>query len=73
MLREMAIRFPSGKLAYTLCTHDTEFGTDKSEMLKIPGIDPDKVERYGERFLKLIRTSPEGYESLMQQQGDRPW
>jgi bloom syndrome protein len=42
-------------------------------MLKIPGIDPDKVERYGEHFLKLIRHAHQGYESLMQQQGDRPW
>ena len=41
-------------------------------MLEITGIDPDKVERYGEQFLELIRNAHEGYESLMLQQEDRP-
>lgn len=41
-------------------------------MLEIPGIDPDKVERYGKRFLKLVKTAHDGYESIMQPQEDRP-
>ena len=41
-------------------------------MLEIPGIDPDKVERYGKIFLKLIRDAHRGYEAMMQQQEDRP-
>lgn len=45
---------------------------DETELLEIPGIDPDKVERYGKRFLKLIRNTHCGYEDLMQQQEDRP-
>lgn len=42
------------------------------EMLQIPGIDPDKVERYGQRFLKLIRSSQKGYYELKQQQEAPP-
>lgn len=41
-------------------------------MLEIPGIDPDKVQRYCKRFLKLIRHSQQGYEAMMQQQEDHP-
>lgn len=41
-------------------------------MFEIPGIDPDKVKRYGTRFLKLVNASQQGYESMMQQQEDRP-
>ena len=41
-------------------------------MLEIPGIDPDKVRRYGKRFLKLVGTSQQGYESMMAHQEDRP-
>ena len=41
-------------------------------MLEIPGIDPDKVQRYGNRLLKLVRLSHQGYESMMRQQEDRP-
>ena len=37
-------------------------------MLEIPGIDPDKVERYGQRFLKLIRNAQRGYYEMKQQQ-----
>lgn len=45
---------------------------DQSEMLEIPNIDPDKVERYGKTFLKLIREAHRGYEAMIQQQEDRP-
>ena len=41
-------------------------------MLEIPGIDPDKVQRYGKRLLKLVRSSQQGYESMMRQREDRP-
>lgn len=41
---------------------------DETEMLEIPGIDPDKVERYGQRFLKLIRNAQRGYYEMKQQQ-----
>ena len=41
-------------------------------MLELPGIDHDKVERYGKRFLRLIRASQQFYESMMRQQEDRP-
>ena len=72
MLREMAINFPKGGFAHVLCTPITKFRTDKTEMLEIPGIDPDKVERYGGQFLRLIKTCHEGYEVLMNQLEDRP-
>ena len=41
-------------------------------MREIPGIDLDKIDRYGKRFLKLIRASQQIYESMMRQQEDRP-
>ena len=41
-------------------------------MLKIPDIDPDKVERYGKRFLKHIHNSRRLYENLIGDQDDRP-
>ncbi|PGH04657.1 hypothetical protein AJ80_08491 [Polytolypa hystricis UAMH7299] len=47
-LREMAIRFPR----------------DKRELEDCPGIDPDKVERYGSWILKLIRQSRQRFEEL---------
>jgi bloom syndrome protein len=34
------------------------------QLLAIPGIDPDKVERYGSRFLPLIRNSKRLYEEM---------
>ena len=68
----MAINFPKGVFAYVLCTPITKSRIDKSEMLEIPGIDPDKVERYGHTFLRLIKTCHEGYELLMNQLEDRP-
>ncbi len=40
-------------------------------MLEIPGIDPEKVERYGKPFLEMIKNSQQLYESMMQQQEDR--
>ncbi|KAL8736662.1 MAG: hypothetical protein Q9166_000028, partial [cf. Caloplaca sp. 2 TL-2023] len=55
ILREMAINFPR----------------DESEMLEIPGIDPEKVQHYGKQFLKIIKNSQLLYESMMRQQEDR--
>ena len=45
---------------------------DEKEMLELPGIDPEKVKRWGKKFLKLIRASEAHYEAMMQQQEDRP-
>ena len=45
---------------------------DESEMLEIPGIDADKVNRYGKTFLKLVQEAHRDYEAMMQQQEDRP-
>lgn len=41
-------------------------------MLEIPGIDPDKVERYGKRFLKLVQSAHGCYESILRTEEDRP-
>ena len=68
----MSINFPKGRSASISGIQVTKFGIDKREMLEIPGIDPDKVERYGERFLRLIKTCHEGYQLLMNQLEDRP-
>jgi bloom syndrome protein len=56
ILREMAINFP-------LTTAD---------LLKIDGIEADRVERYGTRFLKLIVDAYNTYEALMRAQEDKP-
>lgn len=37
---------------------------DSKELLEIPDIDPDKVERYGEQFLKLVRNSKRLYQDM---------
>ncbi|OJJ50167.1 hypothetical protein ASPZODRAFT_58591 [Penicilliopsis zonata CBS 506.65] len=52
ILRDMAIYFPR----------------TKSELLEIPNIDPDKVDRYGSQFLKLIRDSKKRY---LEMQGEK--
>ena len=57
MLREMAIRFTS----------------TKQQMLKIPGIDPDKVNAYGDRFLKLVQSARQHYEEIRNATEDRPF
>lgn len=41
-------------------------------MLRIAGIDPDKVQRYGKKFLRLIRTYEAGYEQNLLLNEDRP-
>jgi hypothetical protein len=38
--------------------------SDSKELLKIRGIDSDKVERYGEQFLKLVRNSKRLYQEM---------
>jgi bloom syndrome protein len=55
ILREMAINFP----------------LSKEDLLQIRGIDADKVERYGDRFLSLIVDAHNTYEALMRAQEDR--
>ena len=54
ILREMAINFP----------------LTREDMLEINGIEVDKVERYGTRFLKLIMDAHNTYEALMRAQED---
>ncbi|OAX79547.1 hypothetical protein ACJ72_06134 [Emergomyces africanus] len=49
ILREMAINLPR----------------DKDQLLKIPNIDPDKVDRYGTQFLRLIRRAEDRYQELL--------
>jgi bloom syndrome protein len=56
VLREMAINFPM----------------TKEDLLEVNGIDFDKVERYGTRFLKMIKDAHNTYEALMRAQEDRP-
>jgi bloom syndrome protein len=56
VLREMAINFP-------LTTAD---------LLKIDGVEADKIERYGARFLRLIIDAHNTYEALMRAQEDKP-
>ncbi|KAF7116474.1 hypothetical protein CNMCM5793_004762 [Aspergillus hiratsukae] len=51
ILREMAIVFPK----------------NVSELSQIPGIDPDKVNRYGTQILKLVRDAQRRYEELKQE------
>ncbi|OJD27398.1 hypothetical protein ACJ73_01211 [Blastomyces percursus] len=49
ILREMAISLPQ----------------NKNQLLKIPNIDPDKVDRYGIQFLRLIRRAEDRYQELL--------
>ncbi|KAL4788349.1 hypothetical protein BJX76DRAFT_175470 [Aspergillus varians] len=54
ILREMVMVFPQ----------------DKSEMLKIPNIDADKVHRYGDKILKLVRDTQRRYSELKTERDD---
>ncbi|KAL4936111.1 hypothetical protein BDV06DRAFT_228205 [Aspergillus oleicola] len=54
ILREMVMVFPQ----------------DKSEMLKIDDIDPDKVYRYGDKILKLLRDTQRRYDELKKERDD---
>ncbi|KAL5048274.1 hypothetical protein BDW71DRAFT_178265 [Aspergillus fruticulosus] len=54
ILREMVMVFPK----------------DKREMLRIPNIDPDKVHRYGDKILKLIRDTQQRLSELKQEGDD---
>ncbi|KAL6234715.1 hypothetical protein BDW75DRAFT_240831 [Aspergillus navahoensis] len=54
ILREMVMLFPK----------------DKREMLQIPNIDPDKVHRYGDKILKLIRDTQQRLCELKQEGDD---
>ncbi|KAL4768787.1 hypothetical protein BDW60DRAFT_225487 [Aspergillus nidulans var. acristatus] len=52
ILREMVMVFPKD--------------ADKREMLQIPNIDPDKVHRYGDKILKLLRDTKQRLFELKQ-------
>ncbi|KAL5000379.1 hypothetical protein BDV10DRAFT_162613 [Aspergillus recurvatus] len=54
ILREMVMVFPK----------------NKREMLQIPNIDPDKVHRYGDKMLKLIRDTQQRLCELKQERDD---
>ncbi len=41
-------------------------------LIKIPDIDPNKVELYGKNFLKLISSTENHYNAVMQCDEDRP-
>jgi len=41
------------------------------DMLQIPGINEDKVQRYGKRFLPLIKKYQVGYDEMMASNDDR--
>ncbi|KAL2809662.1 hypothetical protein BJX63DRAFT_345896 [Aspergillus granulosus] len=54
ILREMVMVFPK----------------DKTEMLQIPNIDEDKVRRYGDKVLKLLRDTQRRYSELKKDRDD---
>ncbi|RAL16268.1 RecQ family helicase MusN [Aspergillus homomorphus CBS 101889] len=54
ILREMVIVFPK----------------DLAELAAIPGIDPDKVIRYGPQLLKLVRDTQRRYDELKKERDD---
>ncbi|KAI9042492.1 RecQ family helicase MusN [Aspergillus affinis] len=54
VLREMVIVFPQ----------------NMSELAMIPGIDPDKVNRYGAQILKLVRDTQRRYAELRKERDD---
>ena len=56
MLREMAINFPQ----------------TTRQLLMIEGIDSERVQLHGDRFLKLIEEANNNYEAMMRAQEDRP-
>ncbi|KAK4957740.1 hypothetical protein LTR28_005709, partial [Elasticomyces elasticus] len=56
VLREMAIKFSQ----------------NEAEMLNIPGIEPDKVQLYGKRFLRLVKQAQASYENILAQSDERP-
>ena len=72
ILREMAINFPQGKSYFKAALSPYQQPPDASELLEIPGIDPERVRLYGKPFLTLIRTSHNAYERMMQKEEDCP-
>lgn len=68
ILREMAIRSVKSKyisVHLRRVDHIPDDVPDTEQMLDIPGIDPDKVARYGAKFLRLVRNSQKLYEDMM--------
>lgn len=45
---------------------NTDYGKDLSELSHIPGIDQDKVERYGQQILRLVDNAKRRYQELTQ-------
>jgi hypothetical protein len=42
------------------------------EMLQIPGISPEFVRLYGKKYFRLIKEEHAHYESILQEQEDKP-
>lgn len=63
----MAISFPKSELTcwYLLCDN-IDNGKDLSELSAIPGIDQDKVQRYGQQILRLVDNAKRRYQELTQ-------
>ena len=71
VLREIAIRLPKGEQPSAIPGDDIpKIKTDKSQLSKIRGIDPDKVERYGRQILKLVRDTQKRYDELKKDEED---
>lgn len=43
--------------------------TDLTKMRNIRGIDPDRVDRYGHRFLRLVTAAYRTYRAILEAQG----
>jgi hypothetical protein len=54
-----------------LVTH-TKLVADKTQLLTIPGIDRDKVEHYGAKFLKLLQNALRHYQELKSDAPSKP-
>ena len=45
---------------------------DKNDLLSINGIDPERVDRWGARFLKLVKNARAFYDTCMRAQDGQP-
>lgn len=70
VLREMVIVFPKGENPFMISMSRTNSCSDMAELATIPGIDRDKVNRYGGQILKLVRDTQRRYAELKKEQDD---
>jgi len=70
----MVMVFPKSKhqilKATSISLERCWFDADKTQMLQIPNIDEDKVQRYGDRILKLLRDTQRRYSELKKDRED---